>query len=174
MAIYALGDDIPDIDPTAWVAETAVVIGRVKLGPRVSVWYGSILRGDTERLELGRDCNVQDACVLHADPGLPLILEDEVSVGHQVMLHGCTIGAGSLIGIQAVVLNGARIGRNSIVGAGSLVTEGKEFPDGSLVIGSPAKVARALSEEQKARLAHTAPHYVSNAARHRAGLRRIG
>ena len=174
MAIYQLGDDVPRIDPTAWVAENATVIGRVALGPGCSVWYGAVLRGDNEWLTLGRDVNVQDGSVLHSDPGFPLVLHDGVTVGHQVMLHGCTVGEGSLVGIGAVVLNGAKVGRRCIVGAGALVTEGKEFPDGSLIVGSPAKAVRELTPEQQARIAQAGAHYVENAERHRTTLRRIG
>jgi carbonic anhydrase/acetyltransferase-like protein (isoleucine patch superfamily) len=174
MAIYQYGDHVPSLAPTAWVAESATVIGRVALGEGASVWYGAVLRGDTEQLTVGRNSNVQDGSVLHADPGVPLMLHDNVTVGHLVMLHGCTIGEGSLVGLQAVVLNGARIGRNSIVGAGAVVTEGKEFPDGALIVGTPAKVVRMLTDEQIDGLRRTAEHYVENAARHRALLRRIG
>jgi carbonic anhydrase/acetyltransferase-like protein (isoleucine patch superfamily) len=174
MAIFQLGVDAPKIDPTAWVAENASVVGRVALGPEASVWYGAVLRGDNEWLTLGARCNVQDGSVLHSDPGFPLTLHDDVTIGHQVMLHGCTVGEGTLIGIQSVVLNGARIGRHSIVGAGALVTEGKEFPDGALIVGSPAKVVRMLTPEQIERLRQTAQHYVENAARHRDQVRRIG
>ena len=174
MAIYQIGDDAPRIDPSAWVAENAVVMGRVVLGPGASVWYGCVLRGDNDWLTLGRNVNVQDGCVLHSDPGFPLTLADGVSIGHMVMLHGCTVGEGSLVGIGAVVLNGAKIGRQSIVGAGALVTEGKEFPDGSLIVGSPAKVVRPLSPEQMARIAATSEHYLEKATLHRTKVRRIG
>ncbi len=173
MAVYSLDHHNPQIAATAWVADSATVIGRVALGVDSSVWYGVVVRGDTEQITIGRGSNIQDGSVLHADPGVPLTLGENVSVGHQVMLHGCTIGDCTLIGIQAVVMNRARIGRNSIVGAGALVTEGKEFPDGSLIIGSPAKLARALTAEEIERLAKTAAHYVSNARRHRDGLKRL-
>jgi len=174
MAIYQLGDDAPRIDPSAWVADNATVVGRVALAEGASVWYGAVLRGDNEWLTLGRNTNVQDGSVLHSDPGFPLTLHDNVTVGHQVMMHGCTVGEGSLIGIQSVLLNGAKIGKHSIVGAGALVTEGKEFPDGALIVGSPAKVVRMLTPEQIERLLTTAAHYVENAARHRTQVRRIG
>jgi carbonic anhydrase/acetyltransferase-like protein (isoleucine patch superfamily) len=173
MAIYQLDDWVPQIADSAWVAETASVIGRVRLAEGVSVWYGAVLRGDNDLIHLGRHTNVQDGSVLHTDTGMPLTLGDNVTVGHQVMLHGCSIGDGTLIGIQAVVLNGAKIGRNCIVGAGSVVTEGKEFPDGSLIVGSPAKLVRALSPAQFEMLAHLAEHYVVQTRRHRAGIRRI-
>lgn len=174
MALYQLDDISPHLANTAWVADSAQVIGRVEMAEGSSVWFGCVLRGDGERLSLGRNCNVQDGSVVHADPGFPVTLGDNVSVGHQVTLHGCTVGEGSLIGIQSVVLNGAKIGRHCLVGAGSLVTEGKEFPDGSMIMGSPAKVVRQLSPEQIAGLEGAAKRYVDNAARFRAGLKKIG
>ena len=167
MAIYQLEEWVPEIAATAWVAETASVIGRVRLGEGASVWYGAVLRGDNDWITLGRNCNVQDGSVLHTDSGIALTLADNVTIGHQVMLHGCSIGEGTLIGIQAVVLNGAKIGRHCIVGAGSLVTEGKEFPDGSLIVGSPAKVVRTLSAAQFEMLGRMAEHYVAQTQRHR-------
>ncbi|WP_280150799.1 gamma carbonic anhydrase family protein [Piscinibacter sp. XHJ-5] len=174
MALYQLDEHTPQLAEGAWVADSAEVIGRVTLEADASVWFGTVLRGDTEQLRVGRGSNIQDGSVCHADPGFPLEIGDNVTVGHQVMLHGCTIGDGSLIGIQAVVLNGARIGRHCLVGAGSLVTEGKEFPDGSLIIGSPAKAVRQLTPEQIEGLERTARHYVDNARRYRAGMRKIG
>ena len=174
MAIYQLEEWVPEIAATAWVAETASVIGRVRLGEGASVWYGAVLRGDNDSITLGRHCNVQDGSVLHTDTGIPLTLADNVTVGHQVMLHGCSIGENTLIGIQAVVLNGAKIGRNCIVGAGALVTEGKEFPDGSLIVGSPARLVRKLEPQHMAMLAHLAEHYLMQTQRHRNGLKRIG
>lgn len=173
MALYQLDEHRPEVAEGAWVADSAQVIGRVVLDEDASVWFGTVLRGDTERLHVGRGSNIQDGSVVHADPGFPVEIGENVTVGHQVMLHGCTIGDGSLIGIQAVVLNGARIGRNCLVGAGSLVTEGKEFPDGSLVMGAPAKVVRQLTPEQIERVKHGAKHYIDNARRYRAGLRRL-
>jgi carbonic anhydrase/acetyltransferase-like protein (isoleucine patch superfamily) len=173
MAIYQLDDHTPQLADSAWVADSAQVIGRVTLEADASIWFGSVLRGDSEHLHIGQGSNVQDSCVLHADAGIPLQLEAHVSVAHRVMLHGCTIGEGSLIGIGAVVLNHARIGKNCLVGAGSLVTEGKEFPDGSLILGSPAKVVKSLSPEQIADLQRIAEHYVDNARRYRQGLKRI-
>lgn len=170
MAIYKLDGESPRIADTAWVADSAQVIGRVELGEDASVWFGAVLRGDNEWITIGRGSNIQDGSVLHTDMGSPLSIGADVTVGHQVMLHGCTIGDGSLIGIQAVVLNGARIGRNCLVGAGALVTEGKEFPDGSLIMGSPAKAVRQLTSEQVERLALGARHYVENARRYRDGL----
>jgi len=173
VAIYQLGDDVPRLAAGAWVAESAAVIGRVVLEEGASVWYGAVLRGDNDLITVGRHSNVQDGSVLHTDHGIGLTLGAGVTVGHQVMLHGCTVGDGSLIGIQSVLLNGAKIGKHSIVGAGSLVTEGKEFPDGALIVGSPAKVVRMLTPEQIERLAMSAAHYVANAERHRNTLKRI-
>ena len=173
MAVYALNDTVPQVHETAWVAESATVIGNVRLHADTSVWYGAVVRGDNELITVGRGSNVQDGSVLHTDHGFPLTLGEGVTVGHQVTLHGCSIGDGSLVGIQAVVLNGARIGRNCLVGAGALVTEGKEFPDNSLIMGSPAKVVRELSPEQAQRLRQSAQNYIANAARHRDGLRRL-
>ena len=173
MALYRIGDDAPRVAPDAWVAESATVVGRVELGEGANVWYGAVLRGDNEWITLGPRVNVQDGSVLHTDMGSPLTLGDHVTVGHQVMLHGCTVGDNSLIGIQSVVMNGARIGRNCIVGAVALVTEGKEFADNSLIVGSPAKAIRTLTDEQVAKLKMNAAHYVHNAARHRDTVVRI-
>ena len=173
MAVYALGDITPRIDPSAWVADDATVIGDVVMEAGSSLWFGTIVRGDNSTITIGRNSNVQDGSVLHTDAGIPLTLGENVTVGHQVMLHGCTVGDNTLIGIQSVVLNHARIGRNCLVGAGSLVTEGKEFPDGSLIVGRPAKVVRALTAEQIEGLRSNADHYVENAERYRAGLKRI-
>jgi carbonic anhydrase/acetyltransferase-like protein (isoleucine patch superfamily) len=173
VAIYQLGDRTPRIAATAWVADNASVIGEVVLEEEASIWYGAVLRGDNDLITIGRRSNVQDGSVLHTDTGFKLTLGEGVTIGHQVMLHGCTVGDGSLIGIQSVLLNGAKIGRHSIVGAGSLVTEGKEFPDGALIVGSPAKVVRMLTPEQIDRLAMSAAHYVANAQRHRSSLRRL-
>lgn len=174
MAIYQLGDLVPRIAPTAWVADSAEVIGNVTLHEGASIWFDCTLRGDSELIEIGRNSNVQDGTVIHADRGLPLVLGENVSVGHMAMLHSCTVGDGSLIGINAVVLNGAKIGRNCLVGAGALVTEGKEFPDGSLIIGSPARAIKQLEPEQIQRLQQIAEHYVRNAERFRTQLKRIG
>ena len=174
MAIYQLDDDLPEVHPSAWVADSAQVMGRVQLAENASVWYGAVLRGDNDRISVGRDSNVQDGSVLHTDHGSPLVIGEGVTIGHQVMLHGCHIGDFSLVGIGSVILNGARIGRNSIVGAGALVTEGKEFPDGVLIVGAPAKVVRALTDEQIARLQASAAHYVLQQRRHATGLRRVG
>ena len=174
MAIYAIDGVAPHIAATAWVADSAQVMGQVELGEGASVWFGAVVRGDTDRITIGAGSNIQDASVLHAVFGKPLTVGCNVTVGHQVMLHGCTIGDGSLIGIGAVVLNGAKIGKNCLVGAGSLVTEGKEFPDGSMILGSPAKAVRALSPEQIEGLRQSAKNYVLNARRFKSGLRKLG
>jgi carbonic anhydrase/acetyltransferase-like protein (isoleucine patch superfamily) len=145
----------------------------VTLGADASIWFGTVVRGDTETITIGRGSNIQDGSVMHADVGKPIVVGNHVTVGHKVMLHGCTIGDESLIGIGAVVLNGAKIGRNCLVGAGALVTEGKEFPDGSMIIGSPAKAVRQLTPEQMEGLRWSARHYVANARRFQAGLRKI-
>ena len=173
MAIYELDGVAPQVNATAWVADSAQVMGSVTLGEDASVWFGTVVRGDTDSITIGAGSNVQDASVLHADFGKPLVIGERVTVGHQVMLHGCTIGDESLIGIGAVVLNGARIGKNCLVGAGALVTEGKEFPDGSMILGSPAKAVRQLTPEQIEGLRLSAQHYVDNARRFRAGLRKL-
>lgn len=173
MALYELDGVVPQVADSAWVASSAQVIGNIVLGENASVWFGAVLRGDNETLIVGRDSNVQDGAVLHSDKGSPLTLGEGVTVGHQVMLHGCTVGDNSLIGIQAVVLNNARIGRNSIVGAGSVVTEGKEFPDNSLIIGAPAKVVRTLDEAATVKLCESALHYVENGRRYAKGLRKL-
>jgi len=173
MALYELDGVAPQLAAGAWVADSAQVIGHVVLGENASVWFGAVLRGDTEPLTIGRNSNVQDLSVLHADVGSPLTIGENVTIGHQVMLHGCTVGDNSLIGIQAVVLNNAKIGRNSIVGAGSVVTEGKEFPDNSLILGSPAKVVRTLDDAAAAKLRASAEHYVDNGRRFANGLKRI-
>jgi carbonic anhydrase/acetyltransferase-like protein (isoleucine patch superfamily) len=174
MALYELDGTSPKLGQGAWVAETAQVIGAVELGDNASVWFGVVIRGDTDTIRIGANTNIQDLSVLHADAGKPLTIGRDVSVGHQVMLHGCTVGDGSLIGIGAVILNDARIGRNCIVGAGSVVTEGKEFPDNSLIIGAPAKVIRTLDEAAAKKLAENAAHYVENARRFAKGLKKIG
>jgi len=173
MAIYQLGELIPQIASTAWVADSAEVIGKVVLEEGASVWSGAVLRGDNESITLGARSNVQEHSVLHTDMGFPLLIGADVTIGHQVMLHGCTVGDGSLIGIQAVILNGARIGKNCLVAAGAVVTEGKEFPDGCLIMGAPAKEVRAVSPEQIARMRLGAAHYVDNAQRHRTGLKKL-
>ncbi len=173
MAIYQLDILSPRIASTAWVADSAQVMGNVELAEDASVWFGVVIRGDTETIRIGRGSNIQDGSVLHADIGKPLTVGDNVTVGHKVMLHGCTIGDGSLIGIGAIVLNGAKIGKGCIVGAGALVTEGKEFADGSMIIGSPAKAVRELTATQQAQLQLSALHYIANARRFKDGLKQI-
>lgn len=173
MAIYRIEDHAPQLAPDAFVVDNATVIGRVTLGAGSSVWFNAVLRGDGDDITIGERCNVQDGAVLHVDPGFPLIMGDGVSVGHQAMLHGCTIGAGSLIAIKAVVLNGAVIGEQSLVGAGAIVTEGKRFPPRSLLLGAPAKVARELTEKDLQMLQSAADSYMRRAARYRATFSRI-
>ena len=173
MAVYELDQISPTIPDSAFVADSAQVMGNVQLGEHSSIWFGVVIRGDTEHIQIGEGSNIQDGSVRHADFGVPLTIGKHVTVGHQVMLHGCTIGDESLIGIAAVVLNGARIGRNCVVGAGSVVTEGKEFPDGSLIMGTPAKVVRELTPEQIEGLRMSAKHYMNNALRFKNGLKKI-
>ena len=167
MAIYRLGEHVPDIAASAWVAESAEVIGRVSLAEDASVWYGAVLRGDNERITVGRGSNVQDGSVLHTDPGFELTIGERVTVGHKVMLHGCTIGEATLVGIGSIVMNGARIGARCIVGAGALVTAGKVFPDGVLIVGAPAKALRELTAEEVAHVESSAAKYVDQRRRHR-------
>ena len=171
MALYELDGIAPQVHESAWVADSAQVMGKVSLAEGASVWFGAVVRGDNEPIRIGRRSNIQDGSVLHSDLGMPLSIGENVTVGHQVMLHGCTIGDGSLIGIQAVVLNGAKIGKNCLVGAGSLVTEGKEFPDGSLIVGAPAKAVRVMDADQIERMQRGAAHYVENARSYAKGLR---
>jgi carbonic anhydrase/acetyltransferase-like protein (isoleucine patch superfamily) len=174
MAIYQLGEHAPEIDPSAYVAESANLIGKVKVEARASIWFDVTIRGDNELITVGENSNVQECCVLHTDPGYPLTIANNVTVGHQAMLHGCTIGEGALVGIQAVILNGAKIGKNCLVGAGALVTEGKEFSDNSLIIGSPAKAVRTLSEEDIARMHRNTENYVKRGQLYKESLKRIG
>jgi len=173
MAVYQLDALTPDMADSAWVADNAQVIGDVHMAPDSSVWFSSVVRGDTATIRIGEGTNIQDGSVLHADVGVPLTIGKHVTVGHMVQLHGCTIGDESLIGIGAIVLNGAKIGKNCLVGAGSLVTEGKEFPDGSMILGSPAKVVRQLTPEQIEGLRRSAQHYVNNKDRFKAGLKKM-
>lgn len=170
---YRLGDREVVTGKDVWIADNASVIGAVTLGDDSSVWFNVVIRGDCEEIRIGVRSNIQDGAVLHADPGKPLIIGDNVTVGHQAMLHGCSVGDGSLIGIGAVVLNGARIGKNCLVGAGALVTEGKAFPDGCLIVGSPAVVKRDLTPAQVQALQDSAAHYRSNARRFAKGLKKL-
>ncbi|WP_296558267.1 gamma carbonic anhydrase family protein [Pigmentiphaga sp.] len=174
MAVYQLGAHAPHIPDSAYVAEEAAVIGRARLGENASVWPGAVIRADNDDIVLGESSNVQEGAVLHTDPGLKLTIGDYVTVGHQAMLHGCTIGDGSLIGIQAVVLNRAVIGKNCLVGAGAIVTEGKEFPDRSLILGAPAKVVRQLTDEDIARIRAGVESYVKRQQLFKKDLKRIG
>lgn len=169
--LYQLGERRVQLGEEAWVADNATVIGSVTLGARASVWFNAVIRGDCEAITVGDDSNVQDGAVLHADPGKPLLIGREVTVGHQAMLHGCEIGDGSLIGIGAVVLNGAKIGKGCIIGAKALIPEGKEIPDGSLVVGAPGKVVRTLGEPEQQMLRFSAQHYVGNARYFRDALK---
>ena len=173
MTLYALGDATPDVDPDAWVAPGCHIIGKVVLEAGSSVWFGSTLRGDNETITVGAGSNVQENCVLHTDMGFPLTIGAGCTIGHKAMLHGCTIGAGSLIGMGATVLNGAQIGKNCLIGAGALVTEGKVIPDGSLVMGAPGRVVRELDQAAINGLKASALNYQQNAARFRAELRPI-
>jgi len=175
MTAYRLGDREPTFPPDGeyWIAPNAVVAGNVILKKNASVWFGAVLRGDNDPITIGENSNVQDNSVLHTDLGSPLTIGANVTVGHMVMLHGCTIGDGSLIGIGAVVLNGAKIGKNCLVGAGALITEGKEFPDGTMILGSPARVARELSPEHAARMGMGAMSYVRNWQRFKADLKAL-
>ena len=171
MTLYALADARPEVAPDAWVAPDANVIGKVTLGPDASVWFGSTLRGDNEMITVGRGSNVQENCVFHTDMGYPLTVGEDCTIGHKVMLHGCTIGDNSLIGMGATVLNGAKIGKNCLIGAGALITENKVIPDGSLVMGVPGKVVRELDAEAIQKLTASANHYAENAARFRRDLK---
>jgi carbonic anhydrase/acetyltransferase-like protein (isoleucine patch superfamily) len=174
MPLYRLGDRVPSIAPTAFVFDNATLIGSVTLEAGVSVWPYVTIRGDNEPIVVRAGSNLQENCVLHTDPGCPLVVERNVTVGHQAMLHGCTIGEGSLIGIQAVILNRAVIGRNCLIGAGALVTEGKVIPDGSLVVGSPAKVLREMKPEEIERMHANTAHYVQRGVDYSMQLVRIG
>ena len=163
---YSLGEKrVTLVGDGQFIAPNAAVIGDVVLHENSSVWFGCVLRGDADRIEVGAGSNIQDGTVMHADPGFPMTVGKSVTVGHNAMLHGCTIGDGSLIGINAVVLNGARVGQGCLIGANALVTEGMEIPDGSLVLGSPAKIKTQLSQEQRLGLMHNADHYIGNGQR---------
>ncbi len=176
MAIYELDGKSPQLpaDGHYFIADSAEVIGNVRLKANASVWFGSILRGDNELIEIGEGSNVQDGCVFHTDPGFPLTVGDNCTVGHNVILHGCTIADGALIGMGAIIMNGAKIGKGCVVGAGAIITEGKEFGDNALVVGAPAKAIRTLTPEQSKALMRGAPHYVQNGKRFKAGLKKIG
>lgn len=173
MSVYRLGQDAPVLAASAYVAPNAAVIGKVILAERATVWFCATLRGDNETISIGAGSNVQDSAVLHTDPGFPLTVGADVSIGHQAMMHGCTIGEGTLIGIQAIVLNGAVIGKGCLVGAGALITERKVFADGSLIFGAPAKVVRELSAEERENLLKVAVNYAERGAYYRAKLQAI-
>ncbi|HEY4969630.1 MAG TPA: gamma carbonic anhydrase family protein [Steroidobacteraceae bacterium] len=170
MALYRLGDVSPSIAPSAYIAPNASVIGNAILAEHSSVWFNAILRGDNEVISIGVGSNVQDGAVMHTDPGFPLMVGADVSIGHQAMLHGCTVGDGSLIGIQAVVLNAAVIGKGCLVGAGAVITERKVFADGMLILGAPAKVVRELKPEERVNLIKIAAHYAARGAHYRTHL----
>ncbi len=176
MAIYELDGEKPEFpaDGLYWIADTASVIGRVKLHTNVSIWFGSVLRGDNELIEINTRSQIQDNATLHTDPGFPLTIGRDCVIGHNAVLHGCTIGDGCLIGMGAIVLNGAKIGANSLVGAGALVTEGKTYPDNSMIIGAPAKAVRATDDQMRAMIARGADVYVKRWKRYAAGLKRLG
>jgi carbonic anhydrase/acetyltransferase-like protein (isoleucine patch superfamily) len=170
---YELDGVAPEMGMGAWVAPGAHVMGKVLLEDEVSVWFGAVLRGDNEMIWVGQGSNIQENCVLHTDMGFPLLIGPNCTIGHQAILHGCSIGEGSLIGMGATVLNGAKVGKNCLIGAGTLVTEGKEIPDGSLVMGSPGRVVRELDEATRRKLLESAEHYRENAKRFMAGLKAI-
>lgn len=173
MAIYQFGPHVPHVADSAFIADTATVIGKVIVGAGASIWFGTTLRGDNGSIIIGDDSNIQENCVLHTDEGIPLSVGRQVTIGHQVMLHGCTIDDGSLIGIQSVILNNARIGKNCLVGAGSLVTEGKEFPDNALIMGRPAKVVRMLTDDEIDNLRASSDSYVKRGLYCKLNLKRI-
>jgi carbonic anhydrase/acetyltransferase-like protein (isoleucine patch superfamily) len=173
MTAYKLGEVSPSISASAYIAPNASVVGNVVLAENCSVWFGATLRGDNERIAIGAGSNVQDSAVLHTDPGFPLSVASNVSIGHQAMLHGCSVGEGSLIGIQSVVLNGAVIGKNCLVGAGAIITERKVFADGSLIFGAPAKVIRELTAEERENILKIAVNYAERGAYYRIQLRSI-
>jgi carbonic anhydrase/acetyltransferase-like protein (isoleucine patch superfamily) len=173
MAIFQLGPHAPYVPASAYVAEGATIIGRVRLGERVSVWPGAVLRADDDTIEIGDNTNIQDGAILHVDPGIPLRIGRDVTVGHRAMLHGCTIGDGALIGIGVVVYNKAVIGRQCIVGIGAVVTEGKVFADRSLIVGVPARVKRVLDDADIAALKHNIDAYLARGERYRAQLKRL-
>jgi carbonic anhydrase/acetyltransferase-like protein (isoleucine patch superfamily) len=176
MALYELNGRSPQLpqDGQYFIADSAEVIGNVRLGANASIWFGSVLRGDNELIDIGENSNVQDNCTFHTDPGFPMTIGKNCTIGHNVILHGCTIEDGALIGMGAIVMNGARIGKGSVVGAGTLVPEGKTFPDNSLIVGAPARVIRALTPEQSEAMLGGAKRYVENGRRFNAGLKKIG
>jgi len=170
MTLYALDGIEPDVKSTAWIAPTAQVMGQVELQDKTSVWFGAVLRGDNEPITIGAGTNIQENCVLHTDPGCPLTIGTDCTIGHSAIVHGCTIGDTTLIGMGATILNGAKIGKNCLIGAGAMITEGKVIPDGSLVVGAPGRVVRELDAAAIAQLSASAQHYQHNAARFKSGL----
>ena len=176
MAIFELDGQAPELpaDGRCWIADSAAVIGRVRLKSNTSVWFGAVLRGDNEWIELGERSQIQDNATLHTDPGFPVTIGEDCVIGHNVVLHGCTIGANSLVGMGAIVLNGGKIGRNCLLGAGALVTEGKEFPDNSLIVGAPARVIRDVDEASAQAIRNGADIYVRRWQQYAKGLKRIG
>jgi carbonic anhydrase/acetyltransferase-like protein (isoleucine patch superfamily) len=172
--LYAISGRSPEVDPTAWIAPNATILGSVRILGEASVWFGAVVRGDNDLITIGKRSNIQDRCILHTDDGIQLVLGEGVTVGHAAVLHGCTIGAGTLIGIGAIVLNHAKIGAGSMLGAGAFVPEGREIPAGVLAFGSPARVIRDLTEEERAGLRDSTAHYVDKAKRYRAELREVG
>ncbi|MEA2969699.1 MAG: hypothetical protein QOE78_2960 [Alphaproteobacteria bacterium] len=175
MAVFELDGETPKFPASGryWIADTAVVIGRVRLGSDASVWFGAVLRGDNEWIELGERSQIQDNTTLHTDPGFPITIGDNCVIGHNVVLHGCSVASNSLIGMGAIVLNGAKIGRNCLVGAGALVTEGKEFGDNSLIVGAPARAVRSLDDDAREAIARGADIYVRRWQQYAKGLKRI-
>lgn len=173
MSVYLIGDKKPQVSPDAWIAPNATVIGDVRLAANSSIWWNAVLRGDNDPISIGMNSNIQDGSVLHTDEGVPMHIGANVTVGHLVMLHGCTIGDGSLIGIGSIILNRAVIGRHSIVGANTLIPEGKTYPDRVLIVGSPGKVVRELTDDEVFRLMGSAAHYVDNASRYRSQLQPV-
>ncbi len=173
MTVYRLGESSPRIAASAYVAPGASIIGKAVLAENSSVWFGATLRGDNEIIHVGVNSNVQDGTVMHTDPGFPLVIGANVSIGHQAMLHGCTVGDGSLIGIQAIVLNAAVIGKGCLVGAGAVVLEGRDYPDGTLILGAPARAVRELTQEERENLLKIAANYVSRAAHYRDQLKAV-
>ncbi len=176
MPLYALDGVAPQLpaEGSYWIAPDATVIGKVVVGAKVSIWYGSVVRGDNERIEIGDGSNIQESCILHTDIGYPLTIGQGCTLGHRVMLHGCAIGNNSLIGIGATILNGTAVGENCLIGAHTLLTEGKTIPAGSLVMGSPGRVVRALTEGEIRGVHYNAEHYIANIARYQQGLKAIG
>ena len=175
MPLYALGEHQPKLPEAGryWIAPNATLIGKVELGDDVGIWFGAVLRGDNEPIVIGARSNIQDGVMIHNDVGLPVSIGEGCTIGHHAIIHGCTIGDNSLVGMGATILNGVKIGRNCLIGANALITEGKEFPDNSLIVGSPARVIRTLDDEAVARLRQSADHYVANWQRYAKDLREI-